>query len=160
MLFDEMTAVDIYLQCLQADKARNGEAINDVFLAGHRLSLPPTWRPVSPETGPAFSPTGTQDTVCATSLPIGAWGQGCGPLVGQVYSPPPPLPVALRTGPSALPESSAPALALHVETAPSSVTPVTPKALYSSPGPVGGTEPQIKHHYTGPSQGEPLLKWR
>lgn len=84
-----------YLQCLQADEARNSEAIDDVFLAGHRLPLPPARRPVSPETGPAFSPTGTQDTVRPTSLPIGARGQGCGPLLGQVHSPPPPLPVAL-----------------------------------------------------------------
>lgn len=39
------------------------------------------------------------------------------------------------------------------------VTPVRLKALYSSPGPVEGTEPQIKHHHTGPRR-EPLLKWR
>lgn len=31
-----------------------------------------------------------------------------------------------------------------------SLTPVRPKALYSSPGPVADTEPQIKHHNTGP----------
>lgn len=141
---------DIYLQCLQADEARNSEAINDVFLAGHRLSLPPAWRPVSPKPGSAFSTTGTQDTVRPASLPVGAWGQGCGPLLGQVHSPPPPLPVALRTGPSALPESSASARALHVQSEPPFVTPVRPKALYSSPGPAEGTEPQIKHHHTGP----------
>lgn len=140
----------IYLQGFQANKARNSESINDVFLAGHRLSLPPSWRPLSSKTGPAFSTTGTQDTVCPASLPIGAWGQGCGPLRGQVHSPPPPLPVALWTGPSALPESSASARALHLRTTPLFLTPVRPKALYSSPGPVADTEPQIKHHNTGP----------
>lgn len=110
---------DKYLQCFQANEACNSEAINDVFLAGHRLSLPPSRRPVPSESGPAFSPTRTQDTVRPTRLPIGAWGQGCGPLPGQVHSPSPPLPVSLRTGASALPEPGGSARALHVETAPS-----------------------------------------
>lgn len=89
-----MTA-DIHLQSLQADKARNSEAIDDVLLAGHRLSLPPARRLVSPDTGAAFSPPGTQHAVRPQSLPIGAGGQGRGPLLRPVHSPPPPLPVAL-----------------------------------------------------------------
>lgn len=156
MCVNETSGRDIYLQCLKADKARYSEAVNDVLLAGHRFSLPSTWRSVSPKSGPAFSPTGSQDTVRPTSLPIGARGQGGGPPLGQVHSPPPPLPVALGTGPSALSESSASARTLHVQTPPLSVTPLRPKALYPSPGPVEGTEPQIKHHHTGPLQGAPV----
>lgn len=74
---------NLYLQCFQANKARNSEAINDVFLAGHRLSLPPTRRPVSSKTRPTFPTTGTPDAVCPTSLLIGARGQGCGPLLDR-----------------------------------------------------------------------------
>lgn len=73
---------DKYLQCFQANEACNCEAINDVFLAGNGLSLPPPGRPVPSESRPTFSPTRTQDTVGSTRLPIWAWGQGCGPFPG------------------------------------------------------------------------------
>lgn len=109
---------DNHLQSLQADEARNSEAINDFFLAGHRLPLPPAWRPVSAKPWSALSPTGTQHAVGPTCLPIGARGQGCGPLLGQIHSPPPPLPVALGTGSPALPESGVSARALHVQMPP------------------------------------------
>lgn len=71
---------------------------------------------MSSKTGPTFSITGTQDTVRPTSLSIRARGHGCGPVLCQVHSPPPPLPIALGTGPSALPKSSASARALHNQT--------------------------------------------
>lgn len=105
---------DIYLECLQADKARDSKAIDDVFLAGHRLFLPPTRRLVSPKAWPAISPTGTDDTVCATSLSIRAGGHGRGPLLGQVHSPP-PLSVSLWSGPAALSWPTASARAFHVQ---------------------------------------------
>lgn len=107
---------DKYLQCFQANEACNCEAINDVFLAGHRLSFPPSRRPVPSESGPTFSPARTQDTVGSTRLPIWARGQGCGPFPGKVHSPSAPFPVALRTGPSALPEPGGSARAFHVKT--------------------------------------------
>lgn len=137
-----MSDVGIYLQRLEADEACDSEAVDDVFLAGHGLSLPPTRRPMSPKHGPTFSPTRTQDVIRPATLSVGARGQGCGPLLGQVHSPPPPqLPVALRTGPSALSHSSASARTLHPPRPPSFVTPTGPKALYFNPGPAEGTEP-------------------
>lgn len=141
--------VNIYLQRFQANEARDGEAVNDVFLAGHRLSLSPSRRPVSSKTGPTFSIAGTQDAVGPTSLPIRARGHGRGPLLCQVHSPPPPLPIALRTGPSALPESSASARALHTQTSPFFNSGENKGTLFESESGFGHRTAD-KHNHTGP----------
>ena len=117
----------IYLQGLETDEARNSETIDDVFFAWHRFPFPPTRRPVSSKSGTAFSSTGTKNRVCSTSFTFRARGQGCGSLFSQVDSSPLPFPVALRTRPSALPETTASARTLHVKTNP--LTPISPKAL-------------------------------
>lgn len=110
----------VHLQCLQADEAGNREAIDDVFLTGHRLTLPPAGRPVSAVPWHALSPPRGPSTIGTTSpLLVGARGQRGGPLLVQLDSPPPPLPVPLRPGPAALSEPRAATGTLHSQ-APSS----------------------------------------
>lgn len=143
---------DKYLQCFQANEACNCEAINDVFLTGHGLSLPTSRRPVPSESGPTFSPTRTQDTVGSARLPIWAWGQGCGSFSGYVHSSPAPFPVALRTGPSALPEPGGSARAFHVKNRTLLFTLQWHLRHFRVKVPVRCQAPktQIKHHLTGP----------
>lgn len=103
----------VHLQSLQANEAGNCETIYDVFLTRHGLSLPPTGWSVSAVSRSALSPPRAPCSVRATGpLLIGPRGQGRGPLLVQVHSPP-PLSVSLRPGPTALSEPGATAGTLH-----------------------------------------------
>lgn len=110
----------VHLQCLQAYEAGYRETIDDVFLTGHGLPLPPAGGPVSAVSRSSLSPPWAPSSVRAAGpLLIGPRGQRRGPLLVQVHSPPPPLSVPLRPGPAALSIPGAATGTLHNQ-APSS----------------------------------------
>lgn len=104
------------LQCLQAYEAGYGESIDDILLARHRFSLPPTRRPVSGpgEAGSAFSSAGPEQRVSSAEFLVRGRGWRRGPGLFEIRSPPPPLSVTLRAGATALPEASASTGTVHV----------------------------------------------
>jgi len=104
------------LQGLQAYEAGDGESIDDILLARHRFSLPPTRRPVSGPrvAGSAFSSIGTKQGVSSAEFLVRGRGWRRGPVLREIRSPPPPLSVTLRAGAAALPEASASTGTIHV----------------------------------------------